>query len=73
MHEGNKNKRLELEMDRVITKLINCNYIRIKKRNKTLTYLTHTVKILKGKASVNVNLMANSKHFLLLNELSTSN
>ena len=35
MHEGNKNKRLELEMDRVITKLINCNYIRIKKKQNT--------------------------------------
>ena len=35
MHEGNNNKRLELEMDRVITKLINCNYIRIKKKQNT--------------------------------------
>ena len=32
MHEGNNNKRLELEMDRVITKLINCNYIRIRRK-----------------------------------------
>ena len=35
MHEGNNNKRLELEMDRVITKLINCNYIRIKRKQNT--------------------------------------
>ena len=35
MHEGNNNKRLELEMDRVITKLTNCNYIRIKRKQNT--------------------------------------